>query len=98
MSTDALRLPSKNPQHQMWQEEQPTRILGVDPGTNGGLAIIVLGGAAPVLAGCVDIPVIGEGAEKSVDAIAVCKRGIKRKIQNACIVQPTAIPGQGPAN
>src|SRR5262249_25752973 len=98
MSTDALRLPSKNPQHQMWQEEQPTRILGVDPGTNGGLAIIVLDGTAPVLADCVDIPVIGEGAKKRVDAIAICKRVSKRNIQHAYIERARALPGQGAGN
>src|SRR5262245_49812193 len=98
MSTDALRLPSRNPQHQMWREAPVTRILGVDPGTNGGLAIIVVDGTAPVLADCVDVPVTSEGAKKRIDAIAICEWVSKRNIQHVYIERAQALPGQGASN
>ena len=48
------------------------RILGIDPGTRGGLAVIEISdGAAPQLVDAIDIPVIGVGAKERVDVIAI---------------------------
>jgi crossover junction endodeoxyribonuclease RuvC len=48
------------------------KILGVDPGIHGGLALIVINdGAAPQLIHVIDIPIIGTGAKERVDAIAI---------------------------
>lgn len=48
------------------------KVLGVDPGIHGGLAIVELNGStAPLLIDAVDIPVIGIGAKERVDAIAL---------------------------
>ena len=45
-----------------------TKVLGIDPGISGGLAIVeIINGAAPVLIECVDIPVVGVGAKERVD-------------------------------
>ena len=48
------------------------RVLGVDPGISGGLAVVeITDGAAPVLVECIDIPVVGAGAKERVDVAAV---------------------------
>ena len=48
------------------------KVLGVDPGVAGGLAVIEIeDGAAPQLVDAIDIPVSGVGAKERVDAIAI---------------------------
>ena len=48
------------------------RILGIDPGIHGGLAIVdVVDGAAPLLINATDIPTIGAGAKERVDVASV---------------------------
>jgi hypothetical protein len=48
------------------------RILGVDPGIHGGLAIIgFIDGEAPKLIDCIDIPTIGIKAKERVDVLAI---------------------------
>ena len=50
---------------------QAVKILGVDPGIHGGLAIVVIDdGAAPQLVDAIDIPVAGVGAKERVDVLA----------------------------
>ena len=47
------------------------KFLGIDPGVEGGAAIIELNdGATPRLVEAIDIPVIGAGAKERVDALA----------------------------
>ena len=46
------------------------RILGVDPGVKGGLAIIELADM-PVVVDAIDIPTIGSGAKERVDVIDI---------------------------
>lgn len=44
------------------------KILGVDPGIHGGLAIVEpIDGAAPQLIDATDIPVVGTGAKERVE-------------------------------
>jgi hypothetical protein len=48
------------------------RILGVDPGVRGGLAIVeIIDGAAPQLVDVIDIPIAGVGAKERVDVLAL---------------------------
>lgn len=48
------------------------KILGIDPGIHGGLAIVVLNdGAAPQLIDAIDIPVVGTSAKERVDVLAI---------------------------
>jgi hypothetical protein len=48
------------------------RILGVDPGTCGAVAVIELDdGAAPRLVEAIDIPTVGTGAKERVDVLAL---------------------------
>jgi len=73
-----------------------TRILGVDPGVRGGLAIIAIdGAAAPQLLDAIDIPVIGSGAKQRVDAIAVRKWLMLHQPTHAAIERGQALPRQG---
>jgi len=49
-----------------------TRVLGVDPGIRGGLAIVEISdGAAPKLVDAIDIPTVGTGAKERVDVLAL---------------------------
>jgi len=72
------------------------RVLGVDPGVNGGLAVVeITDGAASVLIECIDIPAIGSGAKERVDAIAIRNWLAAHKPQHAYIERAQAMPGQG---
>jgi crossover junction endodeoxyribonuclease RuvC len=73
-----------------------TRILGVDPGINGGLSIVeITDGAAPVLVECIDIPVIGTGAKERVDVAAIRNFIERHKPVRALIERAQAMPKQG---
>jgi crossover junction endodeoxyribonuclease RuvC len=73
-----------------------TRLLGVDPGVNGGLSIIeITDGAAPVLVGCIDIPVIGSAAKERVDSAAIRNFIERHKPVHALIERAQAMPKQG---
>ena len=72
------------------------KILGVDPGIRGGLAIIEINdGAAPRLVEAIDIPVVGEGAKERVDVIALQTWIGDHKPQHAYIERAQAMPKQG---
>ena len=72
------------------------RILGIDPGINGGLAIVdVLDGAAPRLVDAIDIPTVGVKAKERVDAIAVRKWIETHWPDQAVIERAQAMPRQG---
>jgi Holliday junction resolvasome RuvABC endonuclease subunit len=73
-----------------------TKILGVDGGIHGGLAIVLLeNGAAPQLLEAVDIPVIGTAAKERVDVAAVRDFIAKHMPQHALIERAQAMPKQG---
>src|SRR5262249_43912889 len=72
------------------------RILGVDPGVNGGLAVVeITDEAAPVLMECVDIPVVGTGAKERVDVAAIRNFIDQHKPTHALIERAQAMPKQG---
>jgi hypothetical protein len=48
------------------------KVLGVDPGVRGGLAIVDIdNGVAPQIIDVIDIPVAGIGAKERVDGLAI---------------------------
>jgi crossover junction endodeoxyribonuclease RuvC len=72
------------------------RILGVDPGIQGGLAIVeIADGAAPCLVDVIDIPIAGIGAKECVNVLALSIWIEKHKPQHALIERAQAMPRQG---
>jgi Holliday junction resolvasome RuvABC endonuclease subunit len=72
------------------------KILGVDPGVYGGLAIVTINdGATPQLVDAIDIPVTGVGAKERVDAIALRTWITAHQPQHALIERGQAMPKQG---
>jgi crossover junction endodeoxyribonuclease RuvC len=72
------------------------RVLGVDPGIYGGLAVVeIINGAAPTLIECVDIPVIGTGAKERVDVAAIRNFIERHRPIRALIERAQAMPKQG---
>jgi crossover junction endodeoxyribonuclease RuvC len=72
------------------------KILGVDPGVRGGLAIVELNnGAAPQLVDAIDIEVTGVGAKERVDAIALRTWIERHRPDHAVIERAQAMPKQG---
>jgi crossover junction endodeoxyribonuclease RuvC len=75
------------------------RILGVDPGLTGGIAIVeVIDGAAPQLVDAIDVPVIGDKAKQRVDVIAVRNFIDAHRPALALIERSGAMPKQGTAS
>ena len=72
------------------------RILGIDPGVHGGIAIVeIIDGAAPQVLGAIDIPTVGVGARERVDPIAVRAWIEEHRPQCALIERAQAMPKQG---
>ena len=73
-----------------------TKVLGVDPGIRGGLAIVSINdGAAPQLDDAIDIPVTGVGAKERVDVLAIRTWIQTHKPDHALIERAQAWPEQG---
>jgi crossover junction endodeoxyribonuclease RuvC len=73
-----------------------TRILGIDPGIHGGLAIVEIdNGIAPKLIDAIDIPVTGVGAKERVDVLAIRTWILTHKPDHAMIERAQAMPKQG---
>jgi crossover junction endodeoxyribonuclease RuvC len=72
------------------------KILGIDPGVHGGLAIVMISdGAAPQLLDAIDIPVAGVGAKERVDVLAIRTWVMVHQPQHAFIERAQAMPKQG---
>jgi len=72
------------------------KVLGVDPGVHGGLAIVEFNdGAAPELIDAVDIPVTGIGAKERVDVHAIRTWIEAHQPAHALIERAQAMPKQG---
>jgi hypothetical protein len=72
------------------------RILGVDPGTCGAVAVIELNdGAAPRLVEAIDIPTVGTGAKERVDVLALRAWIQVHHPDRAGIERAQAMPKQG---
>jgi Holliday junction resolvasome RuvABC endonuclease subunit len=72
------------------------KVLGIDPGINGGAAIIeITDGAAPRLLDAIDVPTVGSGAKQRVNVA-----GLRQWIQShrpdyAAVERGQAMPRQG---
>ena len=72
------------------------RILGIDPGVRGGLAIVeVNNGVAPKLVDAIDVPTVGIGAKERIDAIAMRGWIQTYRPDHAAIERAQAAPKQG---
>jgi crossover junction endodeoxyribonuclease RuvC len=72
------------------------KVLGVDPGIRGGLAIVSINvSAAPQLVDAIDIPVTGVGARERVDVLAIRTWITAHQPQHALIERAQAMPKQG---
>jgi Holliday junction resolvasome RuvABC endonuclease subunit len=72
------------------------RILGVDPGVHGGLAIVEINdGAVPQLIDAIDIPTAGTGAKERVDVLALRAWIQAHRPDRAGIERGQAMPKQG---
>ena|SRR6516225_866012 len=73
-----------------------TRILGIDPGIHGGLAIIRSDdGATPQLVDAIDVPVVGTGAKERVNVLLIQEWLLQHKPTFAFIERGQALPRQG---
>lgn len=70
------------------------KILGVDPGINGGVAIVEITNVSVVI-DAIDVPVIGSKAKERVDTIAVRKWIEQHQPALAFIERAQAMPKQG---
>jgi Holliday junction resolvasome RuvABC endonuclease subunit len=78
------------------EERAVTRILGIDPGVRGGLALVEINdGAAPQLLEAIDIPVTGVSAKERVDVLAIRAWVMAHQPQHAYIERAQALPKQG---
>jgi crossover junction endodeoxyribonuclease RuvC len=74
------------------------KILGVDGGIHGGLAIVdIIDGAAPELLDCVDIPTVGTAAKERVNVLEI-RDWIKTHRPDHCVIERAgSMPRQGVA-
>ena len=72
------------------------KILGIDPGVHGGLAVIdVVDGTSPQLVDAIDLPLTGVKAKERIDALAVAEWIHGHQPQHACVERGQAMPRQG---
>jgi crossover junction endodeoxyribonuclease RuvC len=72
------------------------KILGIDPGIRGGLAIVHVDTSdVPCLVDAIDIPVIGVKAKERVDVLAIRDWIAQHAPQHAAIERAQAMPKQG---
>lgn len=71
------------------------KVLGVDPGIHGGLAIVQLLENSSRLIAAIDVPVIGTGAKERVDAIALQEWLLACGPDHAFVERAQAMPRQG---
>jgi Holliday junction resolvasome RuvABC endonuclease subunit len=71
------------------------RVLGVDPGIRGGLALVQLLDGNPRLIDAADVPVVGVGAKERVDALALQEWIHMHAPARAYVERGQAMPKQG---
>ena len=72
------------------------KVLGVDPGIHGGLAIVEISdGTAPQLVDAIDIPIIGTKAKERVDLAALRSWIEIHRPHHALIERAGVMPRQG---
>ena len=72
------------------------KLLGIDPGIRGGLAVVVMNsGNSAQLLDAIDIPVIGVGAKERIDIAALRDWVCSHQPMHALIERAQAMPKQG---
>ena len=72
------------------------KILGIDPGIRGGLAIVAVNsGTAAHLVDAIDIPVVGVGAKERIAVLALRDWVLTHRPEYAVIERAQAMPKQG---
>src|SRR5262245_44170564 len=79
----------------MSRRRRVVRILGVDCGPTGALAVVEIVNGVPMLVDITDTPVIGTGAKAHVDVIATAAWIAKHAPSMAYIERSQAFPAQG---
>ena len=75
------------------------KILGIDPGIHGALALVeIVDGAAPQLVNVLDVPVIGAGAKERVNTMLVRDWLAHHTPDHALIERAGSMPKQGVAS
>jgi crossover junction endodeoxyribonuclease RuvC len=76
--------------------EPATKVIGIDPGIHGGLAIVEReDGTAPRLIDAIDVPTVGSGAKERVNVLAIRKWLLEHNPSFAFIERAQAMPKQG---
>ena len=71
-------------------------LLGIDPGlSSGALAVIEVGAGRHRFIAVSDVPTVGEGAKKRVDALAAMKFLRQHRPDHAFVERAQAMPQQG---
>ena len=71
------------------------KVLGVDPGVHGGLAIIATdGNCVPQVIAAIDVPLVGVKAKERVDVIALQEWLLQNGPDHALIERGQAMPRQ----
>ena len=73
------------------------KILGVDPGVRGGVALVLVnsGNGGALLVDAIDIPTVGAAAKERVDVIALRKWVLSARPDHCLIERAQAMPKQG---
>jgi Holliday junction resolvasome RuvABC endonuclease subunit len=68
------------------------KILGIDPGIRGGLAVVEINNGAARLVDAIDIPTVGVKAKERVDTHALCIWIKNHEPQHAFIERAQVMP------
>jgi crossover junction endodeoxyribonuclease RuvC len=71
------------------------KVLGIDPGIRGGLAIVMVTNDIAMLVAAIDIPTVGAGAKERVNVLAVQEFILSHGQSFAFIEHAQAMPKQG---
>jgi Holliday junction resolvasome RuvABC endonuclease subunit len=72
------------------------RIIGIDPGVSGAVAVIeIVGDTMPVLVGAIDVPIIGTKARARADVLQLRNWIVAHHPDQAAIERVGAMPAQG---
>jgi hypothetical protein len=71
------------------------RVIGIDPGLSGALALLEVANGDTTLVDVIDVPVVGSGAKHSVDVIALQEWLLRHRPRHTFLERAQAMPKQG---
>jgi hypothetical protein len=71
------------------------KIVGIDPGLSGALALLEVTDGDTTLVSVIDMPIVGSGAKQSVDVIALQEWLLRHGPRHAFLERAQAMPKQG---